>query len=225
MRKSDYLISDNLAIQDYYLKEFGVQSFFIPYGADAVNNFEERVLSSYSIDPRGYFLLIARLEPENNIEMILYGFAESDSEYPFVVIGDKNTRYGRYLQDRYKNKKVCFLGAIYDKEVLDNLRHFSRVYFHGHSVGGTNPSLLEAMAAQALVAAHDNMFNRAVLGDDALYFQNRERVCSIITNDEPENAGFIKNNLLKIEQNYSWDNIISEYERLFTELLKPKRHG
>jgi len=225
VKKSDYLVSDNPAIRDYYLHDFGKKSSYIPYGADAVSDFDEKLLSEYNVTPHYYFLLIARMEPENNIEMILNGFIESGSLYPFLVIGNVDTKYGKFLQQHYHTSKIRFLGAIYNKNILDNLRHFSRIYFHGHSVGGTNPSLLEAMASQSVIAAHDNRFNRAILDIDAFYFKNSDDVSELIKNGFPSefNVGvYLKNNLVKIEQTYSWGNIISQYENLFYKLLKVK---
>src|SRR5438128_707779 len=84
--------------------------------------------------------------------------------------GRDQNKFGRYLKKKYEGDMVSFLGAVYDLSLLNNLRYYSRLYFHGHSVGGTNPSLLEAMAARALIVANDNVFNRAVLRHDALYF-------------------------------------------------------
>lgn len=221
VRKSDYLISDNPAIRDYYLKDFGKDSFYIPYGADVVYGFDENILSRYDVLPKKYFLLIARLEPENNIETILDGFVESGSNDPFLVVGNDKTKYGKLLRKKYEQQNIRFLGGIYEKDNLDNLRHFARIYFHGHAVGGTNPSLLEAMAAQAFIASHDNVFNRAVLGTDAHYFKNSENVCQIIRNSEDDvmKKICIKNNMEKIKNCYSWDRVISDLEDLFLQFL------
>lgn len=222
VKKSDYLLSDNPAIRNYYLENFGKDSFYIPYGAEIVNNFDESILSAYNVGVFGYYLTIARLERENNIEMILDGFIHSRSEYPFLVVGNCNNRYGKFLQNKYKRDNIRFLGGIYEKQILDNLRHFARIYFHGHSVGGTNPSLLEAMASGIFIAAHDNPFNREVLGDDADYFGESGRVCSIIQDQRSDNdrIQYVRNNIAKIERDYSWDSIVLQYENLFYSLLR-----
>lgn len=222
--KSDYLISDNRAIQEYYKKEYGVSSFYIPYGADVVHVFEEKVISQFNILPDKYYLSIARLEPENNIETILDGFIESEGTEPFVIIGDKDTKFGYYLQKKYKEEnRIKFLGAIYDKKLLDNLRHFALMYFHGHSVGGTNPSLLEAMGAGAFIAAHDNLFNRDVLELNAFYFTNSEDVCQLINNRfflVKEKEIFLLKNEKKIKECYLWTQIISGYETILLNAYK-----
>ena len=106
-------------------------------------------------------MLIARLEPENSIEVILDGVAIANGDKPFLVIGKHETKYGEYLKSKFKNQpNIKFIGGIYDINKLNNLRYYSNLYFHGHTVGGTNPSLLEAMASNSLICANNNPFNR-----------------------------------------------------------------
>ena len=145
-KNSNYLISDNKGIQDYIKKKYNKESVMIPYGADKVNP-KKQYLVEYNVTIQDYFLLIARLEPENNIEMILDGYLSSESTTSFLVVGNTETSYGKYLKDKYIEADIVFLGGIFNKEHLDSLRKFAKVYFHGHSVGGTNPALLEAMGA------------------------------------------------------------------------------
>jgi len=118
---------------------------------------------------------------------------------------------------KYSENNVIFVGSIYDKEELDNLRFFSALYFHGHSVGGTNPSLLEAMGSSALIAAHDNIFNRSVLREDAMYFSSCTDV-SFILNSYVEfsksRGKYIASNLTKITREYNWKLIVSRYDDL-----------
>ncbi len=226
VRKSDYLVSDNSAIQEYYKKEFNAESFCIAYGADIVERFDENLLSPYNVTANNYFLLIARLEPENNIEIILDGYVLSNDSRPFLVIGNAGTKYGRFLQAKYRNTNIHFLGAVYKKEVLDSLRHYCTLYFHGHSVGGTNPSLLEAMASQVLIASHDNEFNKAVLNINALYFVKDTEVaymiCNINSLGDQKKKIFIESNKAQIINKYSWKSIVFRYESLFNEILKKK---
>lgn len=226
VRKSDYLVSDNPAIQEYYKEVFNAESFCIAYGADIVEHFDEELLASYNVTANNYFLLIARLEPENNIEMILDGYVLSAEVRSFLVIGNTDTKYGRFLQTKYRNTNIHFLGAVYKKEVLDSLRYYCTLYFHGHSVGGTNPSLLEAMASQALIASHDNKFNKSVLNNNTLYFVKDKDVASIIRNvnslGDDKRKILIENNKAQIINNYSWKSIIFQYDSLFREVLKKK---
>ncbi len=102
------------------------------------------------------------------------------------------------------------------------LRHFSKIYFHGHSVGGTNPSLLEAMAVKAFIIAHDNPYNRAVLCSKNLFFKTKEDVAGYINNyNEMKEIveTTIKDNLLQIENHFNWELVVDEYEKIFSELL------
>ena len=157
------------------------------------------------------------MEPENNIEIILDGFHQSHSQMPFLVIGKTTNDFGSYLVQKYKNdKRIIFLGAIYDIDILNNLRHYCLTYFHGHSVGGTNPSLLEAMACNCLIMAHNNEFNKAVLEKDGLYFSNSIDVKNYINSTDFyfDAHTMIKNNCEKISTLYSWNFIINQYENL-----------
>lgn len=225
--KSHVLVSDNLGIQEYYLQEYNKESYFIPYGAICAGSFDEKILENYQLFKKNYFLLIARLEPENNIETILDGFCLSKCEIPFIVVGGVNSNYGKFLIDKYKGENIVFLGGIYKLHDLNNIRKFARAYFHGHSVGGTNPSLLEAMGSDSNIIAHDNKFNRSVLAENALYFKNKEEIRDIITKQsylEGEECRISRNRKL-ITENYSWENIITKYETLFSSVLKTPKNG
>lgn len=224
--KSDYLVSDNIGIQKYYQKKYNVDSYCIAYGADLINNFNVGLLEDYKVESQKYFILIARLEPENNIETILDAFCQSQSDFPFLVIGNYNTKYGDYVKHKYKNNKIFFCGGIYDKKRLDSLRKYALAYFHGHSVGGTNPSLLEAMASQAFIVAHENEFNQSILEGNALYFKGKNDLKTIIADlssfSLTKRQLFIANNCIAIENRYAWDLITKEYETLFIKVLKEK---
>lgn len=215
---SDVLIADSRAIQSYLQKKFGKPSEFIAYGADLITQFNEEKLKDYNVNAHEYFLLIARMEPENNIEMILDGYQRSGDSRPFLVVGKTENTFGKRMVQKFSgNPNIRFTGGIYDSDTINNLRHFSRLYFHGHTVGGTNPSLLEAMAAGAVIAAHDNPFNQAVLESDALFFDSAKAVEDLLRNfgNRFDFAGMISNNQRKIEQHYSWRSIIDQYESTF----------
>jgi hypothetical protein len=181
------------------------------------------VLAKYGLKPYSYDGLIARLEPDNSIEIILDGVAMSSSKRPFIVIGNSETHYGLYLKNKFAaNENIRFLNGIYDINVLNNLRYFSNLYFHGHTVGGTNPSLLEAMASSALICAHDNIHNASVLGDNAYYFKAAEQVRSLLDSvdiNDSLNQNMIMNNVAKIESTYRWEMIIDQYESHFLHIL------
>ncbi|WP_242203344.1 DUF1972 domain-containing protein [Aestuariivivens insulae] len=218
---SDFLIADSVGIQDYLQNKYNKTSEFIPYGASIFIDASENILSDYGVIKRKYSMLIARMEPENNIETILQGFHKSNSKFPFLVIGKLN-KYGIYLKEKYKeDSRIKFLGAIYNQEDLNNLRYYSRYYFHGHSVGGTNPSLLEAMASKALIIAHDNIFNKSILAENAEYFKSHLDIQEIFVKDQyiKYKEVFCLNNTNKIKDKYSWEKINAHYEKYLIGLL------
>lgn len=222
--KSDYLIADSLAIQAYIKKEFHKNSKFIAYGANVFNEPDEAVVEEFGAKPYQYSLLIARMEPENNIDLILTAYSKTKTTHPLIVIGNISNEYGRKLVDKFEYcKNIIFNNAIYDIHLLNNLRFYSKLYFHGHSVGGTNPSLLEAMACKSLIVAHDNEFNRSVLSESAFYFSTVLELQQIIDDEDSHNKKrliFISENISKIKNNYTWKHIINTYECFFKSLLK-----
>lgn len=222
VNNSDELIADSKAIQSYIKEKYHKDSVYIPYGANVFDKTNEKVLNSFSVQPFQYDLLIARLVPENNIEQILDGFSMTKVKRSFLVIGNENTTLAKKIKKKYKHDtRIKFLGYVKDIEVLNSLRYFSNLYFHGHSVGGTNPSLLEAMSSNALICAHNNVFNRAILGQDAIYFKTKFEVSKIVAStvkDEDDRRLFL--NTQKITQQYTWDQIISDYEDFLLKSLK-----
>lgn len=219
---SDAMISDNEAIRDYLLDKYGKDSYFIPYGAVPMGALDSSTLAYYGVAPGGYLMLIARLEPENNIETILDGYVQSGSEMPFLVVGKTNTKHGQYLRRKYSTKdSIRFLGGIYDYSALSALRGQADIYFHGHSVGGTNPSLVEAMSSHAFIAAHDNPFNRSVLENRALYFFTPGDVAALIQADhEAIRSGYQAGNRQKVDRLYNWEHIAAEHIRAVEETIK-----
>src|SRR5690606_24636495 len=167
-------------------------------------------------------MILARLEPENNIGTILEGYKNSTTAYPLIIFGGLND-YGHGLQEKFKeDKRIRFVGPNYNQEELNNLRHYSRYYFHGHSVGGTNPSLLEAMASNALIIAHNNIFNKSILNEEAIYFDSDQKITEILNED----TYFLLNekntrvNKEKIDREFNWEIINKKYERYLVDLLK-----
>lgn len=230
---SDYLVADSLGVQDYLQKKHQVTSQYIPYGAHLFQTSEEQLIKQYNVTAHNYYMLVARLEPENNIQTILQGYDNSNSAYPFLVIGKHITKYGEYLKEKFSpNPNIRFLGGIYNMAHLDNLRFFSTLYFHGHSVGGTNPSLLEAMASKALICAHKNPFNQAILEKDAFYFKSNNEITTLINTIKPAaETSKIQANFNKISTRYHWSSIIDSYEeymlwayRLGKEGMQIKSH-
>jgi glycosyltransferase involved in cell wall biosynthesis len=222
IKYSKYWIADSLKMQDYLRQKYKISPVYIPYGADIFDTPDTAYLEKYQLLPYKYNMLIARLEPENSIEIILNGVMKANVKEPFIVIGNHATPYGEYLKNKFKACiEIMFLGGIYDITLLNNLRFYTNIYFHGHTVGGTNPSLLEAMSSQALICAHDNNFNSAILKSDALYFKTSEQVRDIIDGVQKGYYNDLRqNNVNKIKNIYSWNKIIDQYEHHFLEIYK-----
>ena len=226
-RHGDVLVADSTGIKDYIQTKYQKKAVYIPYGADIPESFSESYLKDLSLQANQYYLLIARMEPENNIELVIRGYLESGHHYPLIILGNTQNRYGQFLFKKYASGSVRFPGSIYDLALINSLRHFSALYFHGHSVGGTNPSLLEVMACGCNIAAHDNVFNKAVLGDDATYFSSSSGVKEIINlyPNRDNHLLYQQNNLQKIRKIYRWDKIINEYETLFYDSIRLQKKG
>lgn len=220
VKYSHFYIADSIVIQNYLQSKYQIKCRYIPYGSEISNLNNNSLLPQYHISKEEYYLLMARMEPENNIETILDGFNHSSSDKKFLVIGNTDTSFGHKLVNKFKSDgRILFAGAIYNSAVTNTLKYFSRLYFHGHSVGGTNPSLLEAMGSRSLIAAHRNAFNLSILEKDAYYFQSsidvKKLIESAIRKDEEEQM--VQNNLLKIEKKYNWASIIEQYNEFIIE--------
>jgi len=216
VKHSQYYISDSVAIRSYLKDKYSIESQFIPYGAEPFTDIEREQLDYENFNKENYFLLMARMEPENNIEAILEGFNTSNSKRNFKVIGDTSNRFGKFINHKFKNdSRIEFTGGIFDNAKIRAMQNNSYLYFHGHSVGGTNPSLLEAMASEALIAAHNNPFNKAVLNSDAFYFSDAQDVKELVENVQRNQSEklMVDNNRQKIQQQFSWGRIIDQYEQ------------
>jgi len=223
VRESQALIADNRGIQSYCLSEYNKHSHYIPYGAVIPSGKNMKQLGVHGLIEGEYYMLVARLESENNIGMVLDGYLASGNQRPFVVVGGLSTKYAQLLLDHYRSfSNIRFVGGVYDYEELSGLRKACEIYFHGHSVGGTNPSLLEAMASEAYIAAHDNIFNRGVLGNDALYFKNAQDVAQIIHDSPVYGKEFKMRNLEKVQNEFNWEDVAKQYELIFQSLISTR---
>jgi len=177
-----------------------------------------------AISPFGYWLVVARLEPENNIHTILKAYSVSKSAKPMVLVGDfSSERYEESVEGILRSlppkKTVLRVGSVYDRKCLSMLRCHCLAYAHGHSVGGTNPSLLEAMSAGNIVIAHDNPFNREVCGDLALYFKDVKDLASIMNLVEESNRSLRQNAMAlrqRAKDKYNWEGVVAAHDKLFS---------
>lgn len=214
------MVGDNTEIERYLHDKYGGQAVFIPYGAEVIKKPEASVLEPYHVKAGEYNLIIARMEPENHIREILEGVVKSDSPRTMLVMGNLETKFGQQLQREIKDSRIRFLHAEYNKEIVDNLRHFCHLYFHGHSVGGTNPSLLEAMGCGSLIAAHNNPFNQSVLGENGFYFKSADDVAQLLDSvvKSDETTAMTKKNTNAIREKYNWKSIAEQYELIFSQV-------
>lgn len=223
VKGSDLLVADSHHIQNYLRTKYRVEPYYIAYGAELFNDPDQQRVVAHGWKPFQYNMIVARMEPENNIEMILDGVTASAVTMPFYVVGNSDTPFGHYLRQKYKSDaRIVFVPPVFDQQLLNNLRYYSHIYFHGHSVGGTNPSLLEAMGCSCFIFAHDNQFNRAVLENNAVYFGSVEdiiRALNTVQRSGDHIEKMIRNNYDKILRDYSWEKIIAEYEELMQRSL------
>jgi hypothetical protein len=222
VKYSDFLVSDSEGIKKYIDDKYQKDSKFIAYGSKIVADVDENILRKFNVEKLKYNMLIARMEPENNVETILDGVVLSETKTPFLVIGDyENNNFGKRIKEKFKNSnQIVFLGSIYINKELNSLRYFCNLYFHGHSVGGTNPSLLEAMGSINLIIAHNNIFNKAVLKEDAYYFYNSDDVSFYLKSKfKNQETLKIENNKRKIENEYDINKINGTYLSYFYECL------
>ncbi|HCJ9453892.1 DUF1972 domain-containing protein [Escherichia coli] len=212
VKYSDVIIADNQAIADYINNEYTIISKVIAYGGDhAITKFE-----NLSDNKDNFFLSICRIEPENNIHIILESFSKLQSQLKFV--GNwSSSEYGIKLKEKFKHySNLELLDPIYDINVLFTLRNKCKGYIHGHSAGGTNPSLVEAMHFGMPIFAFDCTFNRYSTENKAIYFHNTESLIDKILKFERENGTTEGKLLRKIAiERYSWKNIVNMYENLY----------
>lgn len=222
---SHFHIADSPAIKKHLDNKYGISSAYIPYGASRNLEVNFDSVSQMNMGKEDFDMLMARMEPENNIDTILEGYIQSSKEKKMIVVGNTGNHYGKKLREKYKHiSHILFAGPIFDQGKVNGLRSSCRLYFHGHSVGGTNPSLLEAMSSGALIAAHDNVFNRTVLGEDAFYFNSPSDVAKILSTTNKNNHQVkIHNNLEKIERLYNWEKVADQYDQFIRSCFNEYR--
>ncbi|MGB8660811.1 MAG: glycosyltransferase, partial [Candidatus Acidiferrum sp.] len=192
----------------------------IPYGSEIVSSACAEELKRFGVAPGSYYLVVCRFEPENLIREIIEGFLESDTKARLVLVGD-HLRKNAYVESlrAYKNERLLFTGPVYETAKIQALRYFCRAYLHGHSVGGTNPSLLEAMGCGNAVIANDNPFNREVLGDAGLFFLTTKDMGACIGRIDygaTDVAEMRAKAVVRVKQFYTWERITDHYCELIS---------
>lgn len=225
VRWSDALIADAPGIADYYRVTFDAPTVQIAYGAPVVSDDADR-LHELALEPHGYHLVVARFEPENHVAEIVEGYVASDARLPLVVVGSAPyaEEYTRRVHEA-ADDRVRFLGGMWDQHLLDQLYANAATYLHGHSVGGTNPSLLRAMGAGAPTIAYDVVFNRDVLGDAGTFFGAVPDLALGLEQAEadPTLARQRGAQARQRATQYDWDDVSVSYEALVTSLSHGRR--
>ena len=234
VKNADLLICDSKNIEKYIkedYKKYNPKTTFIAYGADVkkstLTDSDEKVVNWYKekkVNKKEYYLVVGRFVPENNYETMISEFMKSKTKKDMVLITnvEKNKFYEELKQRTKfdKDKRIKFVGTVYDQELLTKIRENAYGYIHGHEVGGTNPSLLEALATTDLNLLLDVGFNEEVGEDGALYFNKlTNNLASLINKldsyNEDQILEYSQNAKQRIEYEYTWKKIITDYERLF----------
>ena len=219
VRFSHEIISDNGAIAEYVRDAYGLDSYVIAYGGDHAVAIDGVAVDEYALPDR-YSFSVCRIEPENNVHMVLEAFSCLVSN-ALVMIGNwKNSEYGRELQDRYAScSHLYLLDPVYDLAKLKTMRSNASYVIHGHSAGGTNPSLVEAMHFGKPVFAFDCNYNRSSTEDKALFFKSSDELKSLLENTDAPIAALVGADMLEIAQRrYTWQIVAQQY---FELLRKP----
>ena len=210
VKKAELIIADHPEIEKYYRNKYNISPVYIPYGADIQQSYNDDCLAGYGLKPGKYFISVARDEPDNQVDEIIEAWKSSGKALKLVIVTNNINRLSKTAPDN----NLVIIAGLYNNDILNNLRHFSAAVIHGHKVGGTNPSLLEAMASGSPVIAHDNEFNKFVVKGNALFFKTTIELKAIfeeIDNLKAQKESWIKNNLNITENEYTWKNVAEKY--------------
>lgn len=215
-KKADIIIADNKGIEDYVQDTYHRKAELVAYGGNhVIRNIayenQQEILKQYVLEKRKYAISICRIEPENNCHMILQAFSQTDKR--LVFIGNwQHSGYAKKLKEKYGYRhNISLLESIYDINVLFTLRSNAGMYIHGHSAGGTNPSLVEAMFFDCPIICYDVIYNRATTNNLAVYFSNSIDLINMLSRPLTPNP------LIKeyAKKNYMWRHIAAQYEALY----------
>ena len=223
VRFCNELVTDADAMQVFYREKFSKETTMIAYGAYVQSSEHPELISQYGVTPDDYYLIASRLIPENHADLITEAFLESGSKRKLVIAGGANydSPFHRKLRS-LAGDRVILTGHIDDQEVIRELHCNCFAYLHGHSVGGTNPSLLKAMGYGNCVLALDTVFNREVLADTGLFFPRDRNALAQLIRDVEADPVLVQQLRRKgperIVANYTWEKIALQYDDLFREV-------
>ncbi len=221
----NHLVADNPGIQEH-LAGFAEERkiTMIPYGSDRVEHADTEKLQAYGLEVDRYSLVVARPEPENSILEMVQAFSRRPRGIKLVVLGKFEPKIFPYhkVVMAAASDEVLFPGAIYDQSVVAALRKNCCLYMHGHTVGGTNPSLVEALGAGSPILAHDNKFNRWVAGEDASYFHQEEDCCAkldLLLGNKQLLASMRVESYRLHQERFEWPHVLEQYEQLLLKFV------
>lgn len=219
-RTAHALVTDNPAMEDYYQREYGAASCYIPYGAETHHGYDAAVFTDLGLQEASYLLVVARLERENNTDLIIREFAHVTTALPLVIVGDApyDAPYLRALRST-GDARVTFVGRLNDQAKLNALYRGAVAYIHGHEVGGTNPSLLRAMHAGTAPLVLDVPFNTHVVGDCGFTFGKRPgalaETLKRVLADRGATAEVARRARARASRLFRWDSVVEDHRRLF----------
>ncbi|TBW02256.1 glycosyltransferase family 1 protein [Azotobacter chroococcum] len=224
----NHLIADHPKIKEHLATRVRTDKIsMIPYGGDEVTNAEVDLLAPYTIEPGHFSVIIARPEPENSVLEMVRAFSQTRRNHKLVVLGNfkpESNSFHRQVMISASDE-VLFPGAIYEASIVQALRFFSRFYLHGHRVGGTNPSLVEALGAGCAVIAQDNHFNRWVAGSEAAYFKDESACAGLfdrLLHDDATVEHMKTASRARFQERFTWPQVLHEYEELLTRWYPSK---
>jgi len=226
----DQIITDAEAMRKVYLDEFNTDSTVIAYGAPPFKPAEASALARFNLNKEEYYLIVGRLIPDNNADLIIRGFLSSTSTKKLVVVGDVPyaDTYAESLK-KLQNENLIFLGYITDQQELAALYQNSFAYIHGHKYGGTNPAMLKAMSNNCAIAALDTVFNREMLnnGEFGLFFGESEKFvadCLALLENHPDQVKTLRTKVSSgLTDKYNWDKVTNAYYQAMKVLVQPSK--
>jgi glycosyltransferase involved in cell wall biosynthesis len=227
---ADELVADALAMRDHYLRNYGTDSTFLPLGCESGGYAPPGCLAKFGLTPGEYYLVVTRIEPDNNTDLIIREYRKLATTRPLVIVGGARfpSDFSRQIEAE-ADDKVRVVGGVYDAEVLNALYRHAFAYLHGHEVGGTNPALLRAMAAGTCCAALDTVFSREVMGEGGCFFGfeagSMAQLLQVLE-AEPERAratGVAMHD--RAWQEYRWDAVTAGYAALFRAMSERRKPG
>ncbi len=230
VRLATWLVSDSRAMQEYYRTAHAAPSTFIPYSGEVGDPPDVAALARYGVKPGEYYLVVARIEPENNVDLIIREYRAAGVTWPLIVVGSSpyRTTYSRAVSAQADDKVLC-PGGIFESSVLNALYANCYAYLHGHEVGGTNPSLLRAMHWGAACIPIDVVFHREVVGEDAPFFAKAPgslaAVLSRIDRDPREADRLGRAARARVNALYRWDAVAAAYAGLIRAIVAARRSG